>query len=633
MKQTTANIKFDVDDPDFKEFLPQENLEMMSYRWTDFNTHDPGVTLLEAIRFSFEDLSYKSRLPIADLLQGKHQNALEGWSLLRLYTRSAVTENDYRRILAYFEGIRNAAVLPAPTPHVSHNKQAQLGCLLNAWIAPDRVAPDEQLIEKALLNYRGVGEYYNRADGNETMVREKVVSLNMTVKVIFHSAMDTGENKKLLRKALEDYLLPKLHLYNYRNQSKTAIGKIHCVPDPPAKDPILIDPEQLNKPCYRNKIVVAKLYQIIQQFDFIQQVITVKVGRAGGTHEEATVVLHLDDFYFCQLDSLVINGNRIENKPKDTPSNTTPLHAFNGPTQIHGKYRNNGKFNSLQQSFPPNYGIGHWLDASNREQSANFRTFLAFQDQVRGDLGVQMGNLNQIFTIKKEAVEVQTNNLSDHDFYKDLQIPPPEKISFEFNEAFESKRLDYLLALHGWNLDNDFPFIGPGEKWQELKRAFLFLIHYRKEALQEVNNHLNPIFQANTLCMLQEQIRILSNLGNTEVRILEHCFLQPVADAHFGLNFELTVFVFNSEGPSEVRHFLDMLDKLIPAHLTAHLKFVTDRTIAAFDQLLNRAFPPESIFYFNNQFNRPQLQAMYDLMNRWIRDYQLPSDEIADTDN
>src|SRR5262245_30782403 len=39
--------------------------------WTDFNTHDPGVTLLEALVYALTDLGYRASFPIADLLARK----------------------------------------------------------------------------------------------------------------------------------------------------------------------------------------------------------------------------------------------------------------------------------------------------------------------------------------------------------------------------------------------------------------------------------------------------------------------------------------------------------------------------------------------------------------------------------
>jgi len=36
--------------------------------WTDYNTHDPGVTILELLSYALTDAGHKASYPIADLL-------------------------------------------------------------------------------------------------------------------------------------------------------------------------------------------------------------------------------------------------------------------------------------------------------------------------------------------------------------------------------------------------------------------------------------------------------------------------------------------------------------------------------------------------------------------------------------
>ena len=41
--------------------------------WTDYNHHDPGVTLLEQLCYALTDLGYRTNFPIEDLLIGKKE--------------------------------------------------------------------------------------------------------------------------------------------------------------------------------------------------------------------------------------------------------------------------------------------------------------------------------------------------------------------------------------------------------------------------------------------------------------------------------------------------------------------------------------------------------------------------------
>jgi uncharacterized protein len=53
-------------------FLRQEGIHqlerMAGQRWTDFNTHDPGITILEQVCYALTDLAHRIDYPLPDLL-------------------------------------------------------------------------------------------------------------------------------------------------------------------------------------------------------------------------------------------------------------------------------------------------------------------------------------------------------------------------------------------------------------------------------------------------------------------------------------------------------------------------------------------------------------------------------------
>jgi hypothetical protein len=73
-------------------------------QWTDFNYHDPGITLLEQICYALTDLGYKANFPIEDILLTDSDNFdLEKNNLLitpdKIFSSSPLTSNDYRKII------------------------------------------------------------------------------------------------------------------------------------------------------------------------------------------------------------------------------------------------------------------------------------------------------------------------------------------------------------------------------------------------------------------------------------------------------------------------------------------------------------------------------------------------------
>ena len=61
-------------------FLKSKGLEhiqkLAGKNWTDFNIHDPGVTILEQLAFALTELGYRSNLDFADLLASQQNKKL-----------------------------------------------------------------------------------------------------------------------------------------------------------------------------------------------------------------------------------------------------------------------------------------------------------------------------------------------------------------------------------------------------------------------------------------------------------------------------------------------------------------------------------------------------------------------------
>jgi len=118
MESTTIpkNIR-SFDDRDF-EFLRNEgmkHIEAMSRKlWTDYNEHDPGITMLEALCYTITDLGYRIHQPVKDLLTPPENSpeTLEDRfpTAKEILTTTPVSQSDYRKLFIDLEGINNAFV-------------------------------------------------------------------------------------------------------------------------------------------------------------------------------------------------------------------------------------------------------------------------------------------------------------------------------------------------------------------------------------------------------------------------------------------------------------------------------------------------------------------------------------------
>ncbi len=69
--------------------------------WTDFNLHDPGITILEVLCYAITDLGYRSSFPIQDLLADPASDGAEEnfFTAEQMLPCNPVTRNDFRKLI------------------------------------------------------------------------------------------------------------------------------------------------------------------------------------------------------------------------------------------------------------------------------------------------------------------------------------------------------------------------------------------------------------------------------------------------------------------------------------------------------------------------------------------------------
>ncbi len=106
------------------DFLREAGLkhiqDLSGQLWTDHNTHDPGITILEVLCYALTDLAYRTHLPDADLFapDPKKRTTLGDDNFPTAYTMlscNPLTELDWRKLLLDIKGVRNAWFVPIET--------------------------------------------------------------------------------------------------------------------------------------------------------------------------------------------------------------------------------------------------------------------------------------------------------------------------------------------------------------------------------------------------------------------------------------------------------------------------------------------------------------------------------------
>ena len=78
--------------------------------WTDYNAHDPGITILDVLCYAITELGYRTDFDIKDILTNKNGVISNNtfFSPATIFTNAPLTVMDYRKMLIDIEGVSNA---------------------------------------------------------------------------------------------------------------------------------------------------------------------------------------------------------------------------------------------------------------------------------------------------------------------------------------------------------------------------------------------------------------------------------------------------------------------------------------------------------------------------------------------
>lgn len=138
--------------------LRQEGLkhieQLASDLWTDYNTHDPGITILEALCYAITELGYRCSFEMKHLLHDATDQVL--YPARQILTNHPFTLLDYRKFLIDIDGINNAWLSPAKrqeSPLFFNPQQQQL------QVAPTNIALQLNGLYEVVLDFEHNEQY------------------------------------------------------------------------------------------------------------------------------------------------------------------------------------------------------------------------------------------------------------------------------------------------------------------------------------------------------------------------------------------------------------------------------------------------------------------------------------------
>jgi hypothetical protein len=397
--------------------------KMAGDTWTDYNLHDPGVTILEALCYAITDLAYQSDFDISDLLSNKEGDidyrANSFFHKHQILTTNPVTTTDYRKALIdEVDDIDNAWVTPITSTHnVSsisglYNISVQLTPVQSKNLL-DKKTDEKKIIatvRKTFVSKRNLCE-----DVNQITIL-KPVKLNIRADI-----------------QLDSVIVPEVALANIYYQLQLAVNRptrystehellkqgytideIYCGP---ALVNGIINNDDLHD---RQTVIEANdLIRVISRIDGVVLVKSLLISRDGSDDLKKQLKLKKDEVAFIDVDiqkpfdiRLIVDKYRIairKNLLRDIYQNVIKtgnkdfVRSLQKPEKLRGTYRDASSYYSIQNYFPYVYGIGpdglpSTATNERKAQAKQLKAYLMIFEQVLANYLAQLDAVDTFFS-------------------------------------------------------------------------------------------------------------------------------------------------------------------------------------------------------------------------------------------
>ncbi|ELR71201.1 hypothetical protein C900_03005 [Fulvivirga imtechensis AK7] len=537
--------------------------------WTDYNEHDPGVTILEQICFALTDVAYRTNISIEKLLfydddykTVSDSNALFGPN--EILPCGPLTLTDYRiLVIDKIREVNNAWLEP-----VEENKLGISG-LYNVVVQISNEVPEDDYqhvkdkVRRLFAASRNLCEDINEV----TILVPMPVSINANIDI---SSDAVGEEVlSELFYHIDQYFNPAVQFHTFEELTEKGMP-IEKIFETPSFDHGFIVPGELY--LKNDEFYVTKIAEIISSIPGIRNVQDLAIKKNGikvygnSINIEPGYFAHLDVSY---MESIEITKGGISYEydrsiarhlyevklDKHKSANEARFKWQFDKTVKPFSFSQISDFTSIQNTLPGIYGVGRYglPDDANEERKAKARQlkgYLLMFDQILANHLVQLEKVKNLFSIDDHHPHTYYAQLPADfpDLGELLKDPAPEavlRVMSGFDEYLDRKNriLDHLLARFGERFSADvsgkvknlFGEMSKDEVEQEiirLKSEFLRnYVRMSRDRAQAFNYLENSIDQAN-VPTFRRRISFLLNIKDHRQRSLINHHSQIKVDIH-----------------------------------------------------------------------------------------------------
>lgn len=359
-------------------------------RWTDYNIHDPGVTLLETLCMALAEAGYRADFDITELL-GKHSQPGHDSPFAAPETAlpgPPVTTDDIRRVLLGSDGVRNVHIRPSKRfPEFAGIFEAEV------QLAEDpKSEVESSRIREELLGKLNDGRKPGEEIVDIIFLESEYFGFDIDIEV--DARVDSGAFFHDIATAIDQYLSPFVHLYSIENLLSEGYD-LPAIFDGPLMRNGFTKAEELSETRFRHTIYTSDLVNVLMHINHVKSV--------------RKLVIHPDlgerHFWSCE-----VSENKV---PRISHTGTHITIWYRG--SVVGKHTlADTRIDRSLQSLPKPYEPGQLLKSAEVQPGHRITEYSALQNDLPQAYGVSELGLSGDAPVRREALANQLKGYLRH---------------------------------------------------------------------------------------------------------------------------------------------------------------------------------------------------------------------------
>ncbi len=400
------------------QYLYEQGLEWISQYsgdiWNNYNLGDPGVTILQTLCYALTELSYKTSLPIEDILTRenggidfknhfvKPQNILPSSPVSLVDFKKKLIDEVVELKQVYFN-LNNSETINVFTPYLE--------------LKPDFFKDDEtqyddikSKVDQVLLDYQNIGQLFKSPIVLDPHALKLIGQINIS------ASINVEEFIARLIFAINTYLSPYPSFFAYEELLEEGKSNDEIFDGPLLNGGFLADDNFISK---RKFIFFQDLMVAINEVDGVISVsnINIETSSKNIKQEEKGIKIKPSEVYYFKFENLfnggleiIQNGRYIDSISEDKveyellklipqPKRPTDFEEY----LPKGTFRDIGAYYSIQHHFPEIYELNkkfssHTSNPLRSSKNKQLKAYLGLFEQILANYLAQLNHVGDLFS-------------------------------------------------------------------------------------------------------------------------------------------------------------------------------------------------------------------------------------------